>query len=287
MPLPILLPILGALLGGGSLAGGMMSRKSEATGEDAGLLGRLFPDQGVQARQAEREQQQLMGVRAAFDAQQQRDQIASQSAVANTPGLMGLTQRQQTPIIEQYERMSEATRGLGMQTNVDKLKEIYSVEKDLNRRYRDELAGFAGVQGAIRDVMQLSKGTSALQTEASIIKLAKALDPASVVRGGETAVIKATQSIPQQLATAMNQLLKGGAGDPSLLRAIQATAADLYKTSVIPAQAQLEQFKELSRMYPGVRPEAIATGLGIDWKYSPQMGGIPAPGPANAGGGRR
>ena len=60
MPLPILLPILGALLGGGSLAGGMMSRKSEATGEDAGLLGRLFPDQGVQARQEERRQAGIM-----------------------------------------------------------------------------------------------------------------------------------------------------------------------------------------------------------------------------------
>jgi len=67
MPLPILLPILGALLGGGSIAGGMMSRKSEATGEDAGLLGRLFPDTGVQARQQERiqqQQQQLMADRA-------------------------------------------------------------------------------------------------------------------------------------------------------------------------------------------------------------------------------
>ena len=44
-----------------------MSRKSEATGEDAGLLGRLFPDQGVQARQqqrAEQQQQRLMDDRA-------------------------------------------------------------------------------------------------------------------------------------------------------------------------------------------------------------------------------
>ena len=62
MPLPILLPILGALLGGSPrCVGGMMSRKSEATGEDAGFLGRLFPDQGVQARQAERETASIMG----------------------------------------------------------------------------------------------------------------------------------------------------------------------------------------------------------------------------------
>jgi len=154
----------------------------------------------------------------------------------------------------------------------------YSQEKDLNTRYRKELAGFAGVQGAVRDVMELTRGNSALQTEAAIIKLAKALDPGSVVRAGETAAIKATQSIPQYMATAMNQLLKGGAGDPELLKAIQATAADIYKTSVIPAQMQLQQFKELAQMYPNVRPEAIATGLGINWKYSPQVGGLSAGG---------
>ena len=140
MPLPLLaaLGVLGA--------GGLISRRSDMTGNEPGMVGGLLQDvfrsSGFASAGNRRREQGLMDerlmaqqARAEFDARQQREQAAQQSGVANSPGLMGLTQSQQTPIIEQYERMSEGTRGLGLQTPAEGQKQMLATVAPLRTEY--------------------------------------------------------------------------------------------------------------------------------------------------------
>ena len=83
MPLPLLIPALGALFAGARGAGGLLSRKAEASGEQPGFLANLFEDQGV----AQRREQGLLAQQesAQFDQQFQQEAAAEGALLGTVP----------------------------------------------------------------------------------------------------------------------------------------------------------------------------------------------------------
>ena len=233
-----------------------MSHKSRNEGKQPGFLGSLFEGtalgQAMVSNRGELPYQKLAEKQFQLDEQQVYNQALAQNQ-------------------EQARWEIEQRNLLGQPTEAQKFAR--QGEQRLRQEYGAQLAGFDTLQGAVKDIFDLNRGSTAVQSTAAIVKLAKALDPESVVRESETGTIISSQSIPGQLTSLLNKALSGGAADEEILKAIQQTGLDLYRNAVGGAEATRQQYEELSRRQ-GLNPMNVTTGLGIDWGFNPQVGGI-------------
>jgi hypothetical protein len=259
-------PLLPLLLGGALGVGGYQANKAATQGrQDAGFLGNLFG--GTAFGQA------MLGNQGVLPEQKMQQQ--------------GLDlRREELDLAQQVHALNAQTKAQQIDPQQKWHRENQRWTTEQTGKLRGEasgaLASFNTLQDATKDIMQLTRGSTAVDTTAAITKLAKALDPESVVRSSETETIIESQSLPGHIKSAMNRMLAGEAADPELLRALQGTAATLYTNARERAQQQTRQYRNLA-LRSGLRPSDVFAGLGLNMGYQARPGGIPGAPAASAG----
>lgn len=201
------------------------------------------------------------------NARQQGELLGVQTEAAQ----FGLDQaRREGPLALEASRQLIASRraaALASQASAEAAAagRIDPLEARINQRWLANLTEPVAVQDSLQQIEGTLRQGDSLGALASIIKLAKILDPTSVVREGEVVTVEGGTGLAQQLLSGVNRL-KGGGLSPK-------AAADVLRTAKTLAVPVLERGQRLTgevrqqALDYGVEPDRVTTGIGWQSDY--------------------
>lgn len=126
----------------------------------------------------------------------------------------------------------------------DELDQAGKLRDDFNKELKD----FKDIQRSYTNIQEFFDNPGSVSDQALATAFAKVLDPGSVAREGEVAVIVQSGALSGQLKTALTNAVKGtGKLDPRTRTEIRNLAATIYNTSAKRAIETIDVYTNISR----------------------------------------
>jgi hypothetical protein len=149
---------------------------------------------------------------------------------------------------------------------------ITDLELKLGDRWTKNIQEPLTIQTAVQQATGALELGNSLGVLAATIKLAKVLDPQSVVREGEVTTVEGGNGTAQMLISAFNKMQgkgMGAAGQAAFLATLKAVAAPQLARGVKLTQ----EFESMAEQF-GVNPGRATTGVGWDNDYAAAYAGL-------------
>lgn len=154
---------------------------------------------------------------------------------------------------------------------------IEPIEARVNQRWLANMGEPVAVQDSLQQIDAALRQGDSLGSLAATIKLAKILDPTSVVREGEVTTVEGGTGTAQQLVSAYNRL-RGEGMSPQASAALLRTAKSVALPILSRGQRLTAETRRLAEDY-GIVPDRVTTGLGWSSDYvaalQAELGGAP------------
>jgi hypothetical protein len=160
-------------------------------------------------------------------------------------------------------RASEASAAAASAGKIDQ------VGARLNQRWLAQIAAPVAVQDSMQQIDAALVTGDSLGALAAVIKLAKILDPTSVVREGEVTTVEGGVGIADQLVRAYNKL-KGDGFSEAGARQLQQTAVQVAFPVLTRGRQLTAEFRAMAEA-AGVNERDVVGGVGWDDAYVTQI----------------
>lgn len=151
-----------------------------------------------------------------------------------------------------------------------------SVYKYLTDNYQANMKAPADVADAVQQIQGSLKTGNSLGGLAATIKLAKILDPTSVVREGEVTTVQGGIGTAQQLISSFNQLFSKG-WTPEAQKAFSEIARQVAGP-LLQRGMRIQQETHGQALQLGINPAIVTTGIGFPERFvSGYLQGFPDP----------
>jgi hypothetical protein len=143
---------------------------------------------------------------------------------------------------------------------------IDPLEARINQRWLANLTEPVAVQDSLQQIEGALGQSDSLGAVAAMIKLAKILDPTSVVREGEVTTVQGGTGTAQALLSSINKI-KGGGLTPQAAADVLRTAKTIAVPILTRGQQITDEVRKQATDY-GVNPDRVTTGIGWQPGYT-------------------